>query len=149
MVSDKTIIHVFHHISLCLACDPLDGAIFGPSGMIWTNLVQAYQVMLHTKYQDSRSYCFRQDDYSCFHHISLCKTCNPLDGAIFGPRGMIWTNLLQAYQVMLHTKYQDSRSYGFRQDDYSCFSPYKPMFSMWPPGWGHFQPQGHDLQKLV
>ena len=33
---------------------------------------------------------FRQEDFfHVFHHISLCKTCDPRSGANFGPRGMI------------------------------------------------------------
>ena len=27
--------------------------------------------------------------FSCFPYTSLCKTCDPLGGAIFGPRGII------------------------------------------------------------
>ena len=45
-------------------------------------------MMLHTKYQGSRSYGFRQEDFVMFFpYISLCKTCDPRDGAIFGPQG--------------------------------------------------------------
>ena len=35
-------------------------------------------MMLHTKYQDSRLYGFRQEDlFHVLHNISLCKTCDP------------------------------------------------------------------------
>ena len=44
--------------------------------------------MLHAKYQDSRQYDFRQEDsFHIFHYISLCKTCDPGGGTIFGPFG--------------------------------------------------------------
>ena len=33
--------------------------------------------MLHTKYQDSRPYGFRQEDFSCFHYVSRCKAYDP------------------------------------------------------------------------
>ena len=50
--------------------------------------------MLHTKNQDSLPVGFRQEDFAlCFPYISLCKTCVPLEGAIFGPRYTIWTVL--------------------------------------------------------
>ena len=34
-------------------------------------------MMLHTKYQGSMPYGFRQEDFSCFLYINLCKTCDP------------------------------------------------------------------------
>ena len=37
--------------------------------------------------------------------------------AIFGPRGIIGTNLVEILEVMLHTKYQSSRPCGFREED--------------------------------
>ena len=85
-------------------------------------------MMLHTKYQSSRPCGLRQEDF--FHvspYISLCKACDPKIGVIFGPRGIIYTNLLEVYKVMIHTKCQSSRPYGFRQEDFLCFSLYKLM----------------------
>ena len=42
--------------------------------------------MLHTKYQESRPYDFRHEDFlNVFHYISLCKLCDPLGGAILTP----------------------------------------------------------------
>ena len=55
-----------------------------------------------------------------FPYISQCKICEPKGGAIFGPMGI-------SHKVMLHIKYQGSRHYGFRQEDFSCFSLFKPM----------------------
>ena len=43
-------------------------------------------MMLHTKYQDSRPYGFRREDFSCFPYITLCKICDPRGGVIFGHR---------------------------------------------------------------
>ena len=40
-------------------------------------------MMLHIKYQDSRSYGFRQRFFHVFHYISQCKTCDPRGGAIW------------------------------------------------------------------
>ena len=36
--------------------------------------------------------------------------------AIFGPRSIIWTNLVEFHKVMLDTKYRGSRPYDFRED---------------------------------
>ena len=87
-------------------------------------------MMLHTKYQGSTPYGFRQDFFLCFPYISLCKTCDPRGVAIFCFRGIIRTNLVEVHKVMLHTKYQGAMPKGFRQEDFFIFSLYKPMLSM-------------------
>ena len=50
--------------------------------------------------------------------------------------------------MMLHTKYQGSRPCGFRQEDLFMF-PYIISLCQTcdPLGWGHFQPQGHNLEN--
>ena len=43
-----------------------------------------------TKYQGSKPYGFRQEDF--FHvspYIGLCKACDPKAGSFFGPRVII------------------------------------------------------------
>ena len=77
-------------------------------------------MMLHTKYQDLRP-CGLDQIFSHFPYISLCKTCDPRGGAIFSPRGIILTNLVEVHWVMLHIKYQGSRPSGFRQADFKVF----------------------------
>ena len=82
-------------------------------------------MMLHTKYQGSRPCGFRQKRF--FHvspYISLCKACDPLGRRHFWPQGHNLNNLFMVHKVMLHTKYQSSRAYGFRQEDYFYVSPY-------------------------
>ena len=37
-------------------------------------------MMLHIKYQGSRPCGFRQEIFSCFPYISLCKTCDSRGG---------------------------------------------------------------------
>ena len=58
-------------------------------------------------------------------YISLSKACDLWGMAIFGTRGLIWTNLVEVHQMMLHTKYQGSRPCGFRQEDFLMFLPIK------------------------
>ena len=49
---------------------------------------------------------------------------------------------------MLHTKYQSSRPYGFRQEDVFMF-PYISLRKTCDPGAGHFfLPQRHNMNKL-
>ena len=80
-------------------------------------------MMLHTKYQGSRQYGFRQEYFLCIPSIGLRKTCDPWGWAIIVPRGIIGTNLREVQFVMLHTKYQGSRRYGFRQEDFFMVFP--------------------------
>ena len=53
-------------------------------------------MMLHIKYQGSilniKALGLVVSDkkiFSCFPNISICKTCDPQNGCIFGPRGII------------------------------------------------------------
>ena len=121
---------------------------FGPRGIIYTIMLEVHKVMLHTKYQSSRPYGFRQEDFLCFSLYKPKKSMWSLARGHFGPRGIIYTIMLEVHKVMLHTKYQSSRPYGFRQGDFLCFSLYKPKKSMWSLGRGHFWTQGSNLNKL-
>ena len=50
--------------------------------------------------------------------------------------------------MMLHTKYQDSRPCGFRQEDFFIF-PYISLCKKCdPPGAGAYLAQGNNLSKL-
>ena len=68
--------------------------------------------------------------FSRFPCISLCKTFDPRGWAIFGPRGIIWTNLVEVHWVMLHTKYQGYRPSGFRPRFFLIFSHLWPRYVM-------------------
>ena len=90
MVSDKKIFHVCPYISLCKTYDPLGGAIFGPRGIILNKLGRGPQPVGDATYQISRLYAIRFQTrrfFYVFSYISLCKTCDPVGEAIFGPRG--------------------------------------------------------------
>ena len=49
---------------------------------------------------------------------------------------------------MLHTKYQGSRPYGFRQEDVFMFFPIKACAKHGTLGAGHFWQQGYNLNNL-
>ena len=66
---------------------------------------------------------------------------------MFGPSGILGTNLVEVYSVMLQTKYQGSRPYGLRQEDF-CHGPYISLCKTCDRGWGHFLPQGYNLNNL-
>ena len=50
--------------------------------------------------------------------------------------------------MMLHTKNQGSRPYGFKQEDFQCFSPKQAYLNNMNPRWGRFWPQWPNLNKL-
>ena len=90
-------------------------------------------MMLHTKYQGSRPCSFKQEalwfQTRRFFHVSpyigLCNTCDP--PGQFWPQGHNLNNLGREHKVMLHTKCQGSRPYGFRQKYFLFSSLYKPI----------------------
>lgn len=57
------------------------------------------------------------------------------------PYGHYSNNLVQNNQTMLYTKYLSSWPYGLKELFFS------PVLNNWYAGWGHFWPQGHDLNK--
>ena len=84
--------------------------------------------------------------FSCFPYISICTTCDPGGGPIFGPRGIIRTNLVKVFWLMLHTNYQGSNSCGFRQEDFSCFPIHVSAYVKHVTWGGHFfWPQGQYM----
>ena len=50
--------------------------------------------------------------------------------------------------MMLHTKYQDSRPCGFKQEDFFMFLPIKDYVKPVTPRRDHFWPKGYNFNKL-
>ena len=50
--------------------------------------------------------------------------------------------------MMLHTKYQGSRPYGFRQEDFYMFFPKYVYVKHVTLGAGPLWPQGYNLNRL-
>jgi len=94
---------------------PYGGAFFCPVFIIWTILVDFLKAMLHTKYQKSGPYNFREED---FLKILLWKTDKARGRAILSPGVIIWTILVDVYKPMLHTRYQRSEPYSYRDEDF-------------------------------
>ena len=85
--------------------------------------------MLHTKCIGSRSSGFRQEYFSCFSYINLCKTCDTQGGTIFGPKGH---NLNKLDRDLLgDATYQISRLFGlwFQAGRFLIFFLYQPMLN--------------------
>ena len=50
--------------------------------------------------------------------------------------------------MMLHTKHQGYRPYGFRQEDFCMFFPIESMLNMCPLGQDLLWPQRDNLNKF-
>ena len=50
--------------------------------------------------------------------------------------------------MMLHTKYQGAKHFGFRQDDFFMFLPIKAYVKPVTPEMGPFLAQAYNLNKL-
>ena len=63
--------------------------------------------------------CLPVSEKKNFEDGLLCRfvpTSDPRGGASFGPKGIIWTNLVEVKKEMLHTKYQSSRPSSSREE---------------------------------
>ena len=87
MVSDKKIFSCFSLYKSEYVKHVTPGAVpFWPQGYNLIKLGKVHLVMLHTKYQGSRTYGFRQEDlFNVFPYISLCKRCDPRGGPFLAP----------------------------------------------------------------
>ena len=53
--------------------------------------------------------------------MGLSKISDPQHEAIFDPRAIIWTTLVEVHKMKLHTKYQRPGPSGFRQEAFLSF----------------------------
>ena len=65
----------------------------------------------------------------------------PRGGARMDPRGTVGRIYIKDHYTLLHTSYESSGIYGFKEEDFLCFP-------MTPPGRGPYGPQGHGWQDL-
>ena len=87
----------------------LGRASFDPRGITWTNLVEVYKEMLHTKYQSSRPSSLREEEFWILPSLFLCSNLWPPWWGQSSPQEIIWTNLVEVHKEILHTKYQTLR----------------------------------------
>ena len=78
--------------------------------------------------------------FLCFPHCKSMGANDPRGGSIFDPRGMAGRIYIEDRYMLQHAKYESSGPCGFGED-VLCFS-------MTPPGWGLYGPQGHAWQDL-
>ena len=89
-----------------------------PMGIILAILVDLLEITIHAKYQDSRPFGFREEDFLRFFYIFLCKTGSHPGVAPNDPRGIILAILVDFKEMTIHAKYQGSRPLGFREEDF-------------------------------
>ena len=87
-----------YYIFLLKTADRQGGVNFDPMDMIRAILIEVYRTMLHTKNLMSGACDLREKDFkSIYYNIFLWKTADPLCGADFDPRDMIWAILAEVH----------------------------------------------------
>ena len=76
-------------------------------------------MMLHIK---GWAFYFHKRRVSNFPYMSLCKTSDLWDGAIFDSRAIICILLIKVHKMKLQTKYQRPGPSSFRQKDFLSFA---------------------------
>ena len=127
-------------------CDPQGGASFDPQDIISINLIEVHKDIFNTKYQSSTPSSLRKEKF--WNRSSLVPTCDPWGRASFGPRVIIWINLVEVQKEVLHTTYQSSKPSSFREKEFWKWASLFLCSNLWPLGWGQFWPQGHYVNKL-
>ena len=62
--------------------------------------------------------------FLCFPHCKSMGANEPRGGAIFDPRGMIGRIYIEDHSTLLHTKYESSGPFGFREEDFFYIFPH-------------------------
>ena len=99
--------------------------------------------MLHTKYQSSRPFTFREEKIRNLSSLFQCSNMWPHGRTSPDPRGIVWTNLVEVHKEMLNTKYQGSRPSSFRGEELWNF---RSLFLCLDPS---FDPRGILWTNLV
>ena len=81
--------------------------------------------------------------FKVFPHMSLCKTSDHWDRAIFDLRSILWKNLVNVHKIELSTKCQKLRPSSFTQEVFPHTSLCKTSDTQ-----GHFWPQSLNLNNL-
>ena len=73
--------------------------------------------MLHAKYECSSLYGLSQVVFKRFPSLFLCKIGCTRAELKYDRRGIILANLVEDYQILLHSKYECSSHYGLSERD--------------------------------
>ena len=98
---------------------PPGRACMNPRGTVGRIYKVDLYTLLHTKYESSRPYSFREEEF-----FPNCKSMGANDSqgrAIFVPRGMVGRIDKEYHYTLLHTKYESSRPCGFGEEDFFLF----------------------------
>ena len=109
MRNEQSYVNRFYYIFQCKTAYPQGEANFDTRDIIWDTiwaiLIEIHQNKLHVKYLSSSACGLVQQYFLRFHYIFLCETADPLGGAHFDSRDIIWAILVGVYNTILHTKY--------------------------------------------
>ena len=99
-----------------------------------------YYTLVHTIYESSGPYGFREEDV--FPIVSLRELLTPRGRAISDPRGMLGRIYVKLHIRMLHTEYRSFDCCSFREEIFSCILHCKPMVDNDAPRAGPVWTQG-------
>ena len=113
-----------------------------PRGTVGSIYKGEYHTLVHTTYENSGSYGFREEDFLCFTIISLRELAiDPpppsRGGAISDPRGMFGRIYVKLHITMLHTKYRSFGCCGFSEEDFFHVLSIVSLWgrgAVWTPG---------------
>ena len=91
-----------------------------PRGTVGSIYKGEYYTLVHTTYESSGPYGFREEDFFVF-------PMTPRDGACMDPRGTVGRICSRIYKedhfTLLHTKYESFGPCGFGEEDFLKFFP--------------------------
>ena len=90
----------------------------------WSTYKGEYYTLVHTTYESSGPYGFREEDFFMFF------PWHPRGGACMDSRGMVGRIFSRIYKedhfTLLHTKYESFGPCGFGEEDFLTFFPWRP-----------------------
>ena len=86
--------------------------------MVGRVYVGDHLTLLHTKYQSSGSYGFREENFLSISHYKSMGANEPPGVANLDTRGMVGRIYVGDHLSLLHTKYLSSGPYGFNEEDF-------------------------------
>ena len=111
-----------------------------PRGTVGRICKEEYYTLLHTKYESSRPYGFREEDI--FHYKPMSDNDAPGAGPVWTPGAQL-AGFIKRTTINCYT--QNMKALDLVVSEKNFFSHDTPPT---PPGWGLYRPQGHGCQDL-
>ena len=97
-----------------------------PRGTVGRIYKEDHYTLIHTKYERSGPSGFGEDDFYDFSIVCLWELITPGAGPFFYPRGIVGRIYKEDHYTLLHTKYENSGSCSFGDEDFFMLFPITP-----------------------